>query len=147
MRNLFYIIIAFTFLYSCEKSGNLPVYDNMDVTSQFILDQSINISINNCAGDFNTKTFLCLDSVLNDSRCPSGAICIWAGDAEARFKFALSGNEPVYFTLHPSSSLTDYKIVNGYKFTMKALFPYPSIKHHPGQSEYRAEIIAEKITR
>ena len=147
MKILIPIIISILLINACEKNGTTPVYENMEVTSRLILDRSIIIPFNGCAGDFRTNTFLCLDSVLNDSRCPSGALCIWAGDAETRLKFSVSGEKPVYFNLHTFALQDSYTTVSGYRITMKQLLPYPSLNYHPQQNDYRAEMLVEKTER
>src|SRR5258708_5065601 len=43
-----------------------------------------------------------LDSVLNDSRCPSNVECVWEGNAEARFIFEDRGGK-VKFTLNTNT--------------------------------------------
>ena len=87
MKKILIIVIKISFIVSCEKSNNFPTYDNMDVTTGFVLNNAIIISEGDCAGDFETNTYICLVSVLNDSRCPEGVQCFWQGNAEAKFKF------------------------------------------------------------
>jgi hypothetical protein len=141
MRYLKIIIPALIFMFSCEKTGNVKTFDNMEVTSQLSLDNSIIISNGDCAGNFQTHTYLCLDSILSDSRCPTGAMCFWAGEAVARLKFSASGEKPVFFTLKPAGDT----VINGYKFTLKSLLPYPTLEHHPEQDEYKVEMLVESI--
>jgi hypothetical protein len=141
MRVIKIIVPALILLFSCQKAGNVETFDNMEVTSLFVPNIPIIISNGDCAGDQGTHTYLCLDSVLTDSRCPTGANCFWAGDAEARLKYSSSGEKPVTFTLHPSGST----IISGYKFTLQSLLPYPTLQHYPQQSEYRVEMLIEKI--
>jgi hypothetical protein len=144
MKKLLNILVIIAFLFSCEKNSSVMVYQNMDVTTQFVTDNALIISYRDCAGDSGTNTYLCLDSVLTDSRCPEGALCIWAGEAEVRFKFVRSDEKPVFFILHPDPSSANGTVLDGYKFTLRNLYPYPSVKHFPEQNEYRAEIFIEK---
>lgn len=38
--------------------------------------------------------------VANDSRCPPGVQCVWAGDAEVVFEWSGNGAQPETFSLH-----------------------------------------------
>jgi hypothetical protein len=144
MKNLTLISALLILLLSCEKNGNVSKFQDMDVTVPFVLDNSVIISDGDCAGDAKTSTYLCFETVLSDSRCPTGAECIWAGDAEARFRFAVSGQNSVTFTLHTLNSFKTDTTALGYKFTLKSLTPYPSTTHFPDKSEYKAEVVVEK---
>ena len=72
---------------------------------------------------------ICLDSVFNDSRCTTGVYCIWAGNGTVRFKYEKYKNKPVIFDLNTNSQFRSDTIVDGYKFTLVGLSPYPAIGH------------------
>jgi hypothetical protein len=145
MRKLIMILTIVTFMFSCEKSNNFPNYDNMDVTAKFDLSNPVVLSDGDCAGDPQTHTYICLYSVLNDSRCPEGAECFWEGNAKVRFKFIRSDEQPVFFNLNTNLGFTNDTIVSCYKFTLKALYPYPSLKNIILHKVYKAEIEIEKV--
>ena len=144
MRKIIMIIGMVTFMFSCEKSSNFPSYDNMDVTAKFDLSNPVIISDGDCAGDPRTHTYICLVAVLSDSRCPEGAQCFWEGNAEVKFKFLVADENPVFFNLNTHMGFINDTIVGGYKFTLKALNPYPSLKTIILHKSYKAEIEIEK---
>lgn len=80
MRKFLIIFIVAGFTFSCEKSNTFPKYQNMDVTSGFVLNNAIILSQGDCAGDELTHTYVCFVSVPADSRCPEEAECIWMGN-------------------------------------------------------------------
>jgi hypothetical protein len=88
--------------------------------------------------------YICLDSVLNDSRCPIGAECFWAGNAEIRLRYFESNTEPVYFNLNTLLQPSSYTSFDGYKFTLIDLSPYPATGHSIEQKDYKAKILIEK---
>ena len=145
MKKLIIIVTIGVFIFSCEKSNNFPKFENMDVTTGFLLDNAIIISEGDCAGDFETNRYICLVSVLNDSRCPEGVQCIWQGNAEAKFKFSKYDENPVFFNLNTYPGFTNDTIIGGYKFTLKNLTPYPSVINTISKP-YKAEIDIEKET-
>jgi len=147
MRKLISIIATLTLLLACQKGINSSLPENMDVTSEFVLNNSIILSQNDCAGDAATHTYVCFESVLGDSRCPEGAQCIWAGNAQVKFRFVKNNDNPVFFSLNTNTSFTSDTIVGGYKFTLKALNPYPSLQDMNLPKAYKAEIEIEKNAR
>jgi len=131
-------------LFSCEKSGSIKEFENMAVTVPFVLDNSMLISAGDCAGNSQSEIYVCFESIESDSRCPTGAICIWEGDAAAKFKFALKGEKTIEFTLHTAQSMKADTTAYGYKFTLKNVVPYPSLNNIPVKTDYKAEILIEK---
>jgi hypothetical protein len=144
MRNLIVALAVLTFMLSCQKGIKFPLYDNMEVTSEFVLNNSIILSEKDCAGDAASHTYVCFESVLGDSRCPEGAQCIWAGNAQVRFRFVKNNDNPLFFNLNTNPGFNRDTIIGGYKFTLKALNPYPSLKDVNLPKAYKAEIEIEK---
>ena len=82
--------------------------------------------------------------MLNDSRCPTRAYCIWEGNAEVRFKFEKLNENPILFNLNTYSSFTTDTIIEGYKFTLLGLSLYPLIDHRVSQKELKAKLLVQK---
>jgi len=105
------------------------------------------ISLKSCVQDNYGSDIIriCFDSLLEDSRCPRGAICIWMGTAIGKFSFTVNNNEQK-ITLstvisHPLFSRDT--VLMGYKIEFLDLLPYPDI-NSPGIPDYKADI---KITK
>ena len=79
-----------------------------------------------------------LDSVLNDSRCPTGAECIWAGNAAVRFTYT-SASSKVSFVLNTISSFRTDSLIEGYRIRMTKLSPYPVLGVAIKQSDYKGQ--------
>jgi hypothetical protein len=112
--------------------------------NNLIFNDTISLSYRDCLNDSENQMSICLDSVFNDSRCPTGVVCIWAGNATVRFKYEKYKNKPVIFDLNTNSQFRSDTIVDGYKFTLIGLSPYPEIEHQIIQKDYKAEIIVKK---
>lgn len=64
-------------------------------------------------------------TVKNDSRCPTNATCIWAGEVQTEFYFTLDGQqEGVPLTLAGAKEEASV-IHKGYTLTLYAVDPYP----------------------
>lgn len=75
--------------------------------------------------------------VTSDSRCPTGAQCIWAGEAVTRF--TIGGNEQVSLTLGIDTSKATV-VVRGKQFTIVALNPYPRLNESIAKGDYIAAV-------
>ena len=136
-------------LTSCITMNPTYNYQNVFITeadnfNDLIFNDTIKISYQDCLYDPEDQMYICLDSVLSDSRCPIGANCFWEGNAEVRFKFEKFNENPILFNLNTNMQFPNGTIVEGYKFTLIGLTPYPSLKQRTAQKDYKAEILVEK---
>lgn len=110
--------------------------------SNFNLGDTVIIKVHETLINEENKISLRMDSVLEDSRCPIGGQCIWAGNGEARFVFK-SYNQEIKFKLntllHPRDT-----ILSGYKITLIDLLPHPVVSHSIDFSKYYANITIQK---
>jgi hypothetical protein len=121
-----------------------PTYNYKNV---FILDYNnlifndpISLSYRDCLTDPENQMSICLDSVFNDSRCPIGVVCIWEGNATVRLKYEKYNGKPVLFDLNTNNQFATDSLVDGYKFTLIGLSPYPEIGQQIIQKDYKAEL-------
>ncbi|WP_338462277.1 hypothetical protein VZH09_02025 [Synechococcus elongatus IITB7] len=64
-------------------------------------------------------------SLVADSRCPTGARCVWQGDAQV--VLAIAGQDYTFHTtLEPQSH-----VIGRYRVRLTQVEPYPSIKPQP----------------
>jgi len=106
--------------------------------SDLRLNDTIELSYKDCINDPDRQCYICLDSVINDSRCPKDAECVWAGEAIARFKIEKYNNEPVYFNLKEGEKDA---IVSGYHIAFIKLLPYSTVGSYPKPEDYKARIV------
>ncbi len=78
------------------------------------------------------------DSLASDSRCPIGAQCKWAGDAELIFTFS-AGSKQVEISLHSYLSPGDTTVL-GYNIELIDVNPYPHIGSTYVPYDYSATI-------
>lgn len=82
-------------------------------------------------------------SVLSDSRCPSGATCIWAGNGEVEIEVARKNKKQVVATLN---TLSEPKAIayEGFKIKLVALSPDPKIDEPIDPKDYEATVVVTK---
>lgn len=123
------------------KSVFVTEYEDFD---NFVLNDTVYLSSNDCLNDVENQFYICLDSVLNDSRCPSGVYCFWEGNATARFKYQKYNSKPVIFDLNTYKGFRGDTIIDLYKFTLLGLTPYPNSHQIIKLRDYTAKILIEK---
>ena len=100
------------------------------------------LAYKDCFYDKDGQSYICLDSVLSDSRCPTGVQCVWAGEAHARLKIEKYQSNPVYIDLTEGAKDT---LVGGYTFSFIRLLPYPTYGSPIKPEEYKAWIVIRNL--
>lgn len=111
--------------------------------NKLILNDTVYLSYQDCLNDNENKMYICLDSVLNDSRCPIGVYCFWEGNAIVRLKYQKYNSKPVIFDLNTHKEFSSDTIIDRYKFTLLGLTPYPVAHQIIAQKDYKAKILIE----
>lgn len=100
------------------------------------------ISLYNCSKKTTGVPNICFDSLITDSRCPTGGVCIWQGTAIVQVTF--HENEQLHtFKMSlkgfPSLGFPADTTINGYKIIFTDLKPYPEInKPTPKENDIKA---------
>jgi hypothetical protein len=107
-------------------------------------NDTIKLPYKKCLYQPDDHFYICLDSVMNDSRCPTGAMCIWEGNAEVKIKYEKLNENPVYFNLNTNLRFTRDTVIDGYRISLLDLSPYPEIgvKHSPNL--YKASLTIKR---
>ena len=83
--------------------------------------------------------------VLEDSRCPTGVVCVWEG--QARVKVMVSGTPALNQEFEVTVGKKDHNMISAYEgYVIKAigLAPYPTSKN-AGKRDYSLLLVREKI--
>lgn len=100
---------------------------------------AINLKVNDCFDKFENKVSICLDSVFNDSRCPTGLVCIWEGDALA--SFSITRNDSIRrLILHINNSFQNDTVIDGITIKLLSIMPYPISGAQIDPQDYKVEI-------
>jgi hypothetical protein len=81
------------------------------------------------------------DQVGSDSRCPSRAACVWAGNAEVELQISPTrGDGPTHRLVLNTGVDPKFGEALGLRLTLLALSPYPEVPGGIAQDLYRARI-------
>ncbi len=97
-------------------------------------------SLHQCSAKL-VEPYICFDSLLTDSRCPEGGVCVWQGNAVIKVTFHESDTAHTFFmSLKGYPAFGDYQsdtTINGYQISFTNLEPYPDI-HAPDPADKKA---------
>ena len=85
--------------------------------------------------------YICFDSLITDSRCPIGGICLWQGTALVKISFHESGYVHKFAMAlkdFPDIGYPSDTTIGGYKISFIDLKPYPDI-NAPNQQKLKPE--------
>ena len=124
MKKLFMLCVCLVTFIACAKT---PQPEDFPQTVELQPRTSKKIS-NDLTIRFN--------SVLEDSRCPTGVQCAWEGNAEILLELSGGSLETVH--LNTGGMFPRTEIYNGYTITLQDLKPYPAEGMHIDESRYTA---------
>ena len=116
------------------------IYYRCDIVTEKQND-TIAIGLNEIYYDFENGFRLQIDSITSDSRCPYGAECFWAGNADVRLDLIVGGNYHYQFILN-----TTYRkdtIIDSINYKLVQLFPYPVLSGNIDYQDYKIKIVTE----
>ncbi len=121
--------LGFFFFSSCQKYDLKVVNDN-------------SVTLYNCSEKISGTPYICFDSLLQDSRCPAGAVCVWSGTAIIQVTFHNADHSSTFQMAvkdlpglgHPSDTTID-----GYRIIFEDLKPYKEVnKPAPKEKDIKA---------
>ena len=104
---------------------------------QTSLNQQFTLPIGKTASVSGENLYLKFLAVTGDSRCPSGAQCIWAGEAACSVEIKYNGQtSDIVLTAPGLTPDNNQNILNHYELNFQ-LAPYPELGKQISNSEYK----------
>jgi len=125
--------ILILFLLGCHKES--PVQTEQKVGK---LNESFEMKAGETIAIKDELLSFRFDSVLNDSRCPEGVYCFWAGNAAVSLTFS-DKTDTVNTYLNPCVVTEDI-----YSISLLSLSPYPKSGHSISRNSYIAQFVVNK---
>jgi hypothetical protein len=132
MKYISLILIVFIFI-ACHRNSDTPTEQNNPK-----LGDSFELKIGESASIKNEQLNFQFVNVPEDSRCPEGAMCIWAGNAAVVIKI-FNVMDTVNTYLNPKE--IDY---DSYTITLLKLSPYPKIGVPRDTMQYVGQFVVTK---
>jgi len=84
------------------------------------------------------------EGVSEDSRCPAGVQCVWAGDAAATFTLEKSPGTALQCTLHTNGRFQRQTDYDTFVVKLEDIKPYPKQGAAIAPSDYRATLVVTR---
>lgn len=140
------IALLFFIIASCQKAPTEASDRIMDEPFELGVGESVTLKPDNVQVGF--------DTVISDSRCPIGVICIWEGEAQIKIQLSKQGSAPLSATLTIRGYVTakdtcchKYIDINGYRIKLMQLDPYPTHPVPNDYTNYRATLLVTRTGR
>jgi hypothetical protein len=151
MKKIAILGFLFILIIGCEKGPddrahqcNAKYVSEYEYCKDFKFNDTINLGCCDCLNNLEDQSFIYFDSVINDSRCPNGAVCCWEGNAVVRLKIERYNEVPILFDLNTNGDYQTDTLISGYRLFLIGLNPYPEIFHKIKQEDYQVEIMITK---
>jgi hypothetical protein len=120
---------------------------DLELKSTLHLNDTTEIANFETLYNYENKLILRMDTVLNDSRCPSNVQCVWEGNAEVRFLFTVDSFQ-TDFALNTNGGMqfNSDTVIGGYSIKLLDLSPYPEDPGEILQVEYFSKVVVQAIT-
>jgi hypothetical protein len=133
---LLLVLLAVFLDWGCEK--RFALHDTLP------LNDTVEIANFETRYNHTEKIRLRMDSVLNDSRCPSNVVCVWEGNAQVRFFFRVDSIQTeLVLNTHGGNQFRSDTVINGYEIRLLSLSPYPEDPGEIRQIEYTSKIMVK----
>jgi hypothetical protein len=131
------VVIAMVLLSSCSSSSTGVIKAS--------LGQEFTLPVGQTAALDSDKLKIKFDSVIGDSRCPTGVTCVWAGEATCQMVLVYNNTEyQVVFTEGGGINGSAEKVFQNYKLSFR-LEPYPEKDKQIGDNDYKLILTVVKL--
>jgi len=129
MKNIFSLIVLPLLILGCQNSI-ASVNSEIGKPFKIKLGQTLEFQ--------GTDLSITFEELLEDSRCPDGATCVWAGNGRVSIKL----NElQAELNTHLDPKSID---LSGYEINLLSLAPYPEINNEIELEEYILEMMVSE---
>lgn len=137
MRRAWTSVGAFVVLASCSSSPTVP---SVEPVSEFVL------AVGDAAQVSTTGLRVQFERVVGDSRCPSDAICIWAGDAELAVTVTRPGHGKEVLSLRTVGT-ESRAVIGDWALSLTRLEPYPQGSKPIPPGDYKATFRVDPLAQ
>ena len=109
-----------------------------------VLDQEFKLKIGESAKAPRDGLKVHFDSVSEDSRCPKGVTCVWAGNAKILLKVETDTEKRANVELNTNINPKTSRYLE-YELSLKELKPYPESNATIKSSDYEVTLTVRKV--
>ena len=137
IKRIFPVIGLLTVVLLLSAAGFSCSADTASPGQEFTL--SVGKTVNISGEDLSIRFV----EVEGDSRCPTGVVCVWAGEAKCRMSITYQGTTSEIVFTQPGGSTGTRDLVRKYEASFK-LEPYPESGKQIDKSDYKLVMTVTK---
>jgi hypothetical protein len=103
------------------------------------------LTINQTAVIEKENISLTLLNIVEDSRCPDGAVCVWPGQVKALFNIRINEKQETFNLTLNSNETYSQKTFEGYSVRLVEVSPYPKLNKDINIDNYAATLIINPL--
>ena len=123
----------------CNNSTTTPATEENFQSIYTKITATIEIAYRNEVTIESEGVVIGFDSLLEDSRCPEGATCVWEGNGRVRISFRQNKNKPRYAELNTGLK-PKVAFFGQYAVQLVELSPYPVLNQPLEPEDYRITV-------
>ena len=148
MMKIFTILILILLLtafntINCERifdSVLSPKNDTSTIADHILtLNDTLSIAYRDTLFNREKNIWLSFDSLITDSRCPIGVLCVWEGNAKVSLIF-----NSIQFNLNTHALFIEDTTISSYHIDLINVWPYPHIDSLYTDDQYSVKIRVTK---
>ncbi len=137
--NLLAFLFIAVFFSSCDKEKNRNPLD-------FQLGQSFDLAFENTADCTCGELSVTFADVVEDSRCPIGAVCVWEGQARVQLQVkSPEGSQSVELIYQALRSSFDRDTIGNFAVSLLDVSPHPREGQTIDKRDYRIRLMVEEL--
>jgi hypothetical protein len=110
----------------------------VEPSTEVPLDQDFELALGQSVAIAGTAQRVTFDAVTEDSRCPTDAVCVWAGNARVSLRVSAAGTDS---TVALNTGLEPrFLTVNRFRLELRGLIPAPRAATPTPPDAYRATL-------
>ena len=134
--NIVSIVLFTCLLYTaCENQG-CDCYCSAYESEELFINDTIQLSYSEIYCNSEYEFLIGFDS-LADNRCPLGVTCIWEGNAGVTIRLKNANDQYSSFRLNTHDRFLTDTLVDGLRYELISVFPYPEINKTYSPDEYK----------
>ncbi len=108
------------------------------------LGEQFSLHIGQTAQIENEPLAIRFNGISQDSRCPRGVLCVWAGEVKCEVTITYQYSSSKITLVQPGLTEPSSETYQGYRFTY-SVEPYPEAGKQIPDSDYRLNLTVDKI--
>jgi len=139
----FALLVGFVLLITVARCGQSGAANDEHRSDPVALPDTLDIAYRDTLFLADGADWITFDSLAHDSRCPTGATCVWEGNAEVGFALYQDDGRHV-FALNTHPNFLNDTTLTALSISLLDLTPYPHVDSTYRSEQYTARVFLSR---